>query len=186
VNQPSGTVASVVESGAPRFPCGAALAVADPEARCRNVVSAARAAVAFVEASDEMWDRSGAHAVADRAVVRDSGSAIGRNDDLVPAAGKAVAHRIVARADNYATAPDNSFAPGADNFAVVASHNSVAIAIGNYAVQNSCVPAAADIGAGLVAGWVPGVVNGWAPDVKDGDRCDGFAQDTAPLPMPAS
>jgi hypothetical protein len=189
-NQPSGTVASVAASGAPRFPCGAALAVAAPEASYQNVVSAARVAAVDSAASVEMSDHSEARAVADPAVARDNGSAIGRNDGLGLAAGRAVARRTAAAAAlarNSAAVPDNSSALAADNFSPVAIHNSAAVVIDSFAEQNNCVPAGTDSGAGLEAGWVL-PANGWVPDEKDaaGNRRDDFEQDRAPLPELAS
>jgi hypothetical protein len=104
---------------------------------------------------------------------------------------------VAPRADNYAAAPGNSFAPMADNFSPVATHNSAAAGIDNCAAagidncaaQNNCAPAGADIEAGLEADWAF-LANGWVPDEKDeaGDRYDDFdfAQRTAPQPKPAS
>jgi hypothetical protein len=162
VNPQSGIAASAAVSGAPRFPCDEALAVAAQGARCRNVVSAARAAAVGSAANVERSDRSGARAVADPAAVRDNDSAIGRNDDLGRAAGKAAAHRYViaaaTQADNYA-APDNCAAPAADSFFVAASHNSVAVVIDSCAAQNNCAPAGTGIAAGIEAGLAL-VVNG--------------------------
>jgi len=187
-NQPSGTVASVAASGAPRFPCGAALAVAAPEASYQNVVSAARVAAVDSAASVEMWDRSEGPVVADQAAAHDNDSAIDRNDGLAPAAGRAVAHRTAVaakvRADNCA-APDNSSEPAADNFSLAAIHNSAAVVIDSFAAQNNFVPAWTGSGAELEAGWIL-AANGWAPDEKAENRCDDFAQGTAPLPKPAS
>jgi hypothetical protein len=189
VNPQSGIAASAAVSGAPRFPCGAALAAAAQGARCRNVANAARVAVAGLVASGEMWDRSGARAVADRAAVRDGGSAIDRSDGLGPAADRTAVHRTVVaagQADNYAAAADYFSAPAADNFFLVAIHNSVAVVIDSCAAQNYA-PAGTGIGAGLEAGWIL-AANGWVPVGKDAaeNRYDDFAQGTAPLPKPAS
>jgi hypothetical protein len=179
-----------VASGAPRFPCDGALAVAAPEARCRNVVSAARAAAVGSAANVERSGHFGARAVADPAAVRDNDSAIGRNDGLGRAAGKAVAHRYVVAAatqvDNYA-APDNCADSAADSSFVTASHNSVAVVIDSCAAQNNCALAGTGIAAGIEAG-LASVVNGWVPDGKDAaeNRCDDSAQGTAPPPKPAS
>lgn len=188
MNQPLGTAASVAESSAPRFPSGEAPAVDAPEAGCRNAANVAQVAAAGLAASAEMSDRFAARAVADRAALRDNGLAIGRSDDPVPAAGRAAARRIVvaaAQADNYAAAPDSSFAPGVDNFSLAAIHNSAAAVIDSCAGQNSCVRAGAGNGAGLEAA---SVANGWVPAGKAaaGNRCDDSARGMAPQPKPAS
>ena len=196
-NRPLGTASSVAESDVPRFPCGAVLAAAAPRARCRNAANAARAAAAGLVASDEMWDRFAAHVVADRAALRDNGSAIGRSDDLGPAAGMVAARRIVvaagAQPDSYA-APDNSFAAAAGNSSPVSIHNSAADVIDSCAAQNNCVPAGAGIG--VRGGWISvvavvldvPVANGWVPGEKDAaeNPRDDSARGMAPLPKPAS
>jgi hypothetical protein len=181
------------------FPCGEALAVAAPEARCRNVANAARVAAAALAASGGMSDHFGARAVADQAALHDIGLTIGRNDGLGSAAGTAAVHHsvvAVGQTDNYAAAPDNSSAPAGDSFSVAAIRNSAAAVFDSYAARNNCVPAGAGIAAGVQAGWTlaadaaPGarVVTGWVPGGKDAaeNRRDESARGTAPPPELAS